>query len=97
MAKSSRVKAYINKDNNSGNDKPSRAFLYLIGVVLLFAVVSVGAYLWLENQFDADGPVAEPVVFEVPRGAGVSRVAANLERDGLIRNADLFKVMVRLE
>ncbi len=64
----------------------------LLGAGLLF-----GAKYYLETQFTAPGPFPDDAVFSVPKGAGVSSIAAKLEREGLIERADMFKLMTRLE
>lgn len=71
-------------------------------VLLLLAAGTVGGvYYWGKTQFEAAGPAApdgaEETVYLVERGLGVSTIAAQLESRGLISNARLFSIGVRLQ
>jgi len=72
-----------------------RLLLFLLVVAALLA----GAYAWENANFNAPGPVAragsETVVL-IPTGIGVRRIAARLADAGVISNADLFALGVRL-
>ena len=54
-------------------------------------------YRSLLYQFDKAGPATGEEVFVVERGNGLSTIAAKLEKDGLIENANLFKLMAKME
>ncbi len=98
MARSSRVKAMV----NPAGQKPRRSKLKLALIVitlclLALCAVAYGGYSFVTAKFAAPGPQQDEQVFAVPRGAGVSSIAAKLEQDGLIDSASWFKAMVRLE
>jgi UPF0755 protein len=60
--------------------------LAFAGLFLLLASV-VALWVWLELRPPARGP---EVQLQVPAGAGTREIAALLEREGLVRNGDLF-------
>lgn len=97
MSKSSRVQTYIQPDPPKKSRKLFKALLALIVLGVLGLAALGGGYVWLQQQFDAPGSHQDAVVFEVPRGAGLSRIADKLASENLIANADLFKILIRLE
>lgn len=103
MAKKSRVQTYINTPDTDASGTPakkrgkSRFLTFLLLLILIGAGAAYGAYAYLQQSFEKPAAFPEDVVFDVPRGAGVSLIAGRLESQGLIENADIFKVMVRLE
>jgi len=52
---------------------------------------------YLQYQFVAKGPATSEQVFTVPKGAGTSSIASKLEKEGLIKKADFFKLMIRMD
>lgn len=73
----------------------------LFGIAFATGIVSgaaavLGAYFWLKLSYGAPGPFTDETVFVVPRGAGAIRIANRLEADGLISNARVFRVAIRL-
>ncbi len=72
--------------------------LLLIGALALGALAA-GGYYYANEAFYAAGPAAADeapeTVFVLERGSGLKRVAATLERDGLIENALIFEWGVR--
>jgi len=71
-----------------------RAFFALVLIGLLAAG---GAAWWAWQKFDAPGPLAEGRNVIVPKGAGLSRIAAVLQEAGVIEQAWLFKLGVKVE
>ena len=61
-----------------------------IMVVVLLAVASILA--WAQNSYRGTGPLAEAICVQVPPGATMARVSANLEAEGAISNAALFRL-----
>jgi UPF0755 protein len=59
-------------------------------VVILAALA--GLIAWGQRQYTAPGPLAEAICFEVPRGATMARVSAELEAQGAISNAAIFRI-----
>ena len=75
----------------------------MLGVIALTSIVTIlgalilGAYAMVNYRYEATpkGEAAE-TVFEVPRGSGLSSIAARLEKDGLIKSAFVFKFVTKL-
>jgi UPF0755 protein len=69
-----------------------------LGVVLAGAGGAAWAVRWWERALAPPGPSpAAPVTLEVPRGAALGGVAAQLEAAGVIRDARAFAWLARLE
>lgn len=79
------------------NQKRMLAFIALTSVVTILAAFILGAYAMINYKYEAmpKGETAE-VVFEVPRGSGLSSIASRLEKDGLIKSAFIFKLVTKL-
>jgi len=78
---------------------PRRLLVAVAAVAGLLVVVAAGAVLWVEHQLGPAEPsaeAAEPVLFEVPSGAALGRVAAELEAADLVRDARAFTWLARL-
>jgi UPF0755 protein len=72
---------------------PFGAFFSLLWT-LLFAGLAVGVFaLW---EIHREGPLARDVVFTVDRGAGVMEIGRTLEKEGVIRNAWVFRAAAEL-
>lgn len=65
-------------------------------LVVVLAACSGGLYLYLQAQFRAPGPLTEETSFLVPRGAGLDAISADLAAQGIIADADVFALGVRL-
>lgn len=66
-----------------------------LALLLLLAVAAAGAWAWW--QLSPPEPSAtDPVVFDVRPGWGAARVARELEEAGLIRDARVFSVYLRV-
>lgn len=59
--------------------------------------VAVGGYYWLEARFAEPGPAGEDATVMIEPGSGLIRIASQLEREGLIGDDRLFRVMVMLD
>ena len=67
-----------------------------VGAAIVVAVVGVAATVaWAVQQIEAPGPLAEDRIHIVPSGAGVNRIAADLQETGVISNSLLFRLYVR--
>lgn len=81
--------------------KKNRVLLFVVGLGGLITlglgalIIGYSALNWMYENTPND-VAADPVVVNVPRGSGLSSIAARLEADGLIQNADIFKVVTRL-
>jgi UPF0755 protein len=81
--------------------KKNRFLLFIVGLGGLITlglgalIIGYSALNWMyENT--PNNVATDPVVVNVPRGSGLSSIAARLEADGLIQNADIFKAVTRL-
>lgn len=70
---------------------------YLLVLVVVAAAVAGGAYLWFEKSITKDGPLQEPARVLIERGSGLSRVAQQLEKAGVVKQARLFQTYVMME
>jgi len=64
--------------------------------VIVAAVIGGGAWIFLKQQFEAPGPLAQETVVLVPRGAGLSAIAEDLAAAGVVSDPLLFSLGVRL-
>jgi UPF0755 protein len=64
--------------------------------VVVAAVVAGGTWIFLKQQFEAPGPLAQETVVIVPRGAGLSVIAADLAAAGVVSDPTVFALGVRL-
>jgi len=77
--------------------KRTLAFIGTMGVFTLLAGIAFVGWNYVQYQFTSKGPLAQDTVFTVPQGAGASRIAGKLEGDGLVKSADMFKLLVRMD
>ncbi|MEO0937014.1 MAG: endolytic transglycosylase MltG [Pseudomonadota bacterium] len=66
----------------------SNALTFL--VVALF--VLGGVILWGRGQYENTGPLAEAICLKVDRGSNMRRVSNDLERQGAVRSASIFRI-----
>ncbi len=66
----------------------SGALTLLIVILLVFA----GFLGWAQGQYSGVGPLAQPICFEVKKGANLSAVAQDLTERGAISNARIFRI-----
>ena len=69
----------------------------LIVLALLAAGGVYAGYRWMQDEFAAPGPTAEATVTTLPRGAGLIRIATQLENEGLISDARIFRFAITLD
>ena len=72
--------------------------LLIIAVALALPTAIVAGALvanFLFAKFDAPGPLTEDKIVVVPRGAGLASIADQLEQDGVVADALLFRLGVR--
>ena len=84
----------------SGNGL-AKFFTGLLVVLVVLALGALGAlyggYKWLEAEFAEPGPAAEETVVLLPRGAGLIRIAQQLEDEGVITDRRIFRIAVTLD
>lgn len=73
--------------------------LLIVLVVLVLAALGAvyGGYKWLQAEFAAPGPAREETVVLLPRGAGLIRIANQLEDEGVIADRRIFRLAVTLD
>lgn len=59
-------------------------------IVALFA--AGGLVGWGKTQYSKEGPLAQAVFFEVPRGASMRAVSDKLEAQGIVSSASIFRI-----
>ncbi|MCC5995982.1 MAG: endolytic transglycosylase MltG [Oceanicaulis sp.] len=88
------------------NPKPksggfARVMAWLLGGLVATALIAAAAgfagWVWVNQQFEAPGPAAEQTTLMLPRGAGLIAIAGQLEREGVIEDARLFRLMVQID
>ena len=80
--------------------KGNRLVLFIVGLGGLLTLLLGGlllAYNTVQYKYTKAGPNETEQVFVVPNGAGLSKIAASLENDGLIASANIFKVVIRYQ
>ena len=95
------------KNTQKQSDKQMRAdrrgnrivlIILAFGGLLTLAIgAGLIAYSSVKYKYTKAGPLETEQVFVVPNGAGMSKIAAKLEKDGLIESANIFKLVVRYE
>ena len=74
-----------------------RHVLIAAGVLLAVAgAVAGGAWHWATGYLAAPGPLAAPATIDLPRGTGVSAIAARLATAGAITHPWAFSALARL-
>lgn len=75
------------------------AFKALLGVfvylITFAALATAGGAAWFGYSYEKAGTHTAPQTFTAKRGQGVSTIADNLETEGLINNALIFKIAAR--
>ncbi|MCM2292054.1 endolytic transglycosylase MltG [Allorhizobium sp. BGMRC 0089] len=67
-------------------------FLNFVMTLVIFAVVlAIGGFYYALSVFQATGPLKTNADFIVRNGAGMTEIAASLERNGIISDARIFR------
>lgn len=78
----------------------ARLFGVFLGIVVLMGIAAgAGLFVWGKSEFHASGPRAkagEETLVVLPHGTGLKSIAARLESGGVITNARIFEIAVRL-
>ena len=79
----------------------ARVLMWLAGILVVLALIAAGAayggWVWINQQFVAPGPAGAEETVLLPRGAGLISIANQLEREGLVTDARLFRAMVMID
>ena len=80
-----------------GEDSPrGRRIVLVLGAVVLVLLVVVGvSFVYVKGRLDPSGDVGEPVLFTVETGMSANAVATKLEDEGIIEDAQLFRLYLR--
>jgi len=74
-----------------------RRFVTLIAAAALLAAAAAGVFAGLAyERFTSPGPTLEPTTVVVPRGSSVAAIAEKLAEAGVIEDAGLFRIGVRI-
>ena len=78
-------------------EKRTLGLISFFGTLTFIAGVILAAYAFINYKYEVK-PKGEPMelVFEVPRGSGLSSIAGRLEEDGIIKSGFLFKLVTKL-
>jgi UPF0755 protein len=68
----------------------------LIGFVLLGVIAAAGLFLVGRSEWVEPGPLAEEVSVVIPRGSSQSRAALLLQEQGVLADADRFRILARI-
>ena len=73
------------------------ALMALTGLATFAGGIVLALYAFVNYRYEAV-PAGEPVeiVFDVKKGSGLSRIAANLESEGAINSATMFKLVTKI-
>lgn len=63
-----------------------------LSLLIVLAIALVGTIGWGQRQWQAEGPLAEAIFFEVPRGATLRQVSEALEDAGAVSSATIFRL-----
>lgn len=90
------------KDSSGQDEETQMGFLKaLIGWVFVLVVIAVAAGLagawWMHTQTTKPGPLAQEMVFTVAQGETLTAVADRLEQEGVIADARLMRLKVRID
>lgn len=69
----------------------------LVATALIAAAAGYAGWVWVNQQFEAPGPSQTQTTLMLPRGAGLIAIASQLEREGVIEDARLFRLMVQID
>lgn len=72
-------------------------FLNFVMTVIVFAtLIGVGIFYYGVKSYEEGGPLATNTNFIVRSGAGTNEIAANLERNNIITDSRVFRVLSRI-
>lgn len=64
---------------------------FLMTVVVIVSVVAVAGFYYMISTFQKDGPLEADANFMVRAGNGIAEIANNLERNGIVSDARVFR------
>ena len=73
------------------------AFMAVCGLVTFVLGLIIALYAFANYRYESvPSGEAQEIVFDVPKGSGLSRIAAKLEAEGAIKSATIFKLVTKL-
>jgi UPF0755 protein len=61
--------------------------------LMIVLMVGLASFLgWAQGQFQGPGPLAQPICFEVPRGANLTKVSTELAARGVLAYPSIFRI-----
>lgn len=73
------------------------SLIALVVLALVGAGSLYGGYRWMMSEFERPGPLAQDAVTLLPRGAGLIRIGQQLESEGVISDARIFRYAITLD
>lgn len=73
-----------------------RLFAVIALLGLMGVAVVAGGWMWLEDRFQAPGPLAVETVVVIDSGSGLGRIASRLHQDGVVESDLLFRLHARV-
>ena len=74
-----------------------KVFAVIVAVLVVFALVGGSVGFWAYRQLHPSGSPGAEVVIDVPTGSSTSAIADLLAKDGVIGNATVFKLWLRVK
>ena len=94
------------KPEQKQDDNPARTekktsllklvFIAAVTLAILAAIISFITFRTVKSNYTKSGPLSQETVITVASGTGLSSLAAQLEKDGLIESALMLKLNARL-
>ncbi len=72
-----------------------KVVVILGAIVVLFAVLALGARSWYQRQLDPPGPPGEEVTVQIPNGARLTDLGSLLDNPQVVSNGTLFRFWIR--
>jgi len=94
MAPDSQPKEKLHK-----KDKRTLAFVGFFGLLTIIVGMTLASYAFVNYKYETPlktETAQESLVFEVPKGSGLSSIATRLERENLINSAFIFKLVTKI-
>lgn len=79
----------------SENGRIKIGVIILVLLLIIIAIV-IGAFCWYKTGIKPVQSESETVIVEIIDGSGVSKIASQLEEQGLINNAKAFKIYYKI-
>ncbi|MGP9588741.1 endolytic transglycosylase MltG [Halomonas sp. AOP42-B2-16] len=74
-----------------------RLFIALLVLVLIGAAGAVGGYFYWQSRLEAPLALDEPMLYQMPSGAGFNQVVAQLDSQGVVEDAWAFQLLAKVE